>query len=206
LGSLGLWGFARGVYSYLAETAPTRHGLLVVEGWMPEEAFGGAIEAFRRGSYQRFVVTGGPIEDNACAGGFATYADLAAMRVRSLGIREAVLAIVPAPASAQERTFRSAVSVRQWVEATGEPIVALDVYSYGAHARRSRWLFQLAFGQKVSVGVLAGRPTTFAPNRWWRSSEGTRAVLSELITWTWVRLFFQPGARGSWEEQWGPPS
>jgi hypothetical protein len=206
LGALALWGFAHGVYSYLAENAPTGHGLLVVEGWMPEEAFTGAVETFRRGAYERFVVTGGPIEDRRCFDGFATYADLAATRARALGVGEGALAVVPAPASAQERTFRSAVSVRQWAEGSGEPITALDVYSYGTHARRSRWLYQLAFGENVVVGVIASPPTTYTTERWWRSSDGTRDILTELIAWTWMRFFFHPGPPGSWEEQWGPPA
>jgi hypothetical protein len=203
LAALALWIIVHRVYFYLAETAPTGHGVLVVEGWIPADAFGGVIETFRRGAYQRLVVTGGPIEDSRCGGGFATYADLGAARVRSLGIDEALLAVVPAPASAQERTFRSAVSVREWTESQNQPISALDVYSYGAHARRSRWLYQQAFGERVAVGVFAGHPTSYAPEAWWRTSVGTEAVLSELVAWGWVRLFFHPGPRGSWEEQWG---
>jgi hypothetical protein len=204
LGALSLWGFAHSVYFYLAQTAPTGRGLFVVEGWLPDDAFGAAVEAFRRGSYERFVVTGGPIEDRICAPGITNYAARGATIARALGIQESELAIVPAPASAQERTFRSAVSVRQWAKVSGGDIAALDLYSYGTHARRSRWLYQLAFGEGVAVGVLAGRPTTYTPDAWWRTSDGTRAVLSELIAWAWVRLFFHPGAPGSWEEQWGP--
>jgi hypothetical protein len=204
IGALSLWGFTRSVHSYLAQTAPTGHGLFVVEGWLPDDAFMAAVEAFRRGSYERFVVTGGPIEYRGCAPGITDYATRGATLARALGIREAELAVVPAPASAQERTFRSAVSVRQWAEVSGGAVAALDLYSYGTHARRSRWLYQLAFGDGVNVGVLAGRPTSYSPDAWWRSSDGTRAVLSELIAWTWVRLFFHPGAPGSWEEQWGP--
>jgi hypothetical protein len=180
------------------------HGLFIVEGWLPDDAFAGAVATFRRGKYERFVVTGGPIEQRGCYPGFESYAELAATRARALGIRESELSVVPAPASAQERTFRSAVSVRQWAEVSGRAVPALDVYSYGTHARRSRLLYQLAFGENAAVGVLAGVPTSYAPDGWWRSSDGTRAVLSELIAWTWVRLFFHPGARGSWEEQWGP--
>ena len=199
-----LGGLAAGSYGYLAQTAPTGRGLLVVEGWIPDDAVASAVAAYRSGAYERFVVTGGPIEDEVCPPGYASYAERGAALARGLGLRDDELAVVPAPASAQERTFRAAVSLRQWAAATGSKVSALDVYSYGPHARRSRWLYQRAFGDGVSVGVIAAPPQRYDATTWWRTSEGARSVLSEAIAWAWVRLFFAPGDRGSWDEQWGP--
>ena len=202
---LSLAGLVRGVYGYLAQSAPTGRGLLVVEGWLPAESVAEAVDLYRRGSYRRFVAAGGPIEEDACPPCFATYAERAASLARGFGLPEAELAVVPAPASAQERTFRSAVSVRQWVEASGTAMDSLDVYSWGPHARRSRWLYQRAFGDAVAVGVIASAPRSFDSDAWWRSSDGARAVLSELAAWLWARMFFEPGQPGSSQELWGPP-
>jgi hypothetical protein len=94
--------------------------------------------------------------------------------------------------------------VRQWAEASGTPVESVDVYSLGPHARRSRWLYQQAFGDAVAVGVIAAAPRAYDPAVWWRSSDGARAVLSELAAWLWVRTFFYPGTPGSYAEQWGP--
>jgi len=204
--ALALAGLGLGVPRYLAQTDPVGRGLLVVEGWLPAEAVEGAVEAYRRGGYELFVMTGGPIEEEICPPGHATYAERGAGLARGFGLRDDDLAVVPAPASAQERTFRSAVSLRQWAEASGRTVSALDVYSYGTHARRSRWLFQRAFGDGVEVGVIAAAPSRYEPAAWWRTSEGARAVLSETAAWAWVQLLFDPGARGSRQEQWGPPS
>jgi hypothetical protein len=206
LAALALFGLVRGVHGLLAQSAPTGRGLLVVEGWLPAESVAEAVELYRRGSYRRFVAAGGPIEEDACPPCFASYAERAASLARGLGLPEEALAVVPAPASAQERTFRSAVSVRQWAEASGTPLDALDVYSWGPHARRSRWLYQRAFGDAVAVGVIASAPRSYDPQAWWRSSDGARAVLSELAAWLWARLVFDPGPPGSLSEQWGPPS
>ena len=113
---------------------------------------------------------------------------------------------MPAPASAQERTFRSAVSVREWArDSSGIAVDAVDVYSRGPHARRSRWLYQRAFGDGVAVGVIASPPRAYDPDAWWRSSDGARAVLSELAGWLWARAIFDPGDPGSPRELWGPP-
>ena len=204
VGALGLAAALRGVYPYLAQTAPVGHGLLVVEGWVPADVVAEAVTLFRRGGYEHLVAAGGPIENAICPCGFATYAERAAQLARSRGVEEDEISVVPAPASAQERTFLSAVSVRQWSEASGRTVSAVDVYSSGPHARRTRWLYQLAFGDAVEVGVIAGAPTGYEPRAWWRTNEGGRKVVGELLAWAWVRLFFHPGARGSWQEKWGP--
>jgi hypothetical protein len=85
------------------------------------------------------------------------------------------------------------------------PVDSLDVYSLGPHARRSRWLYQRAFGDAVAVGVIAGVPRAYDPAVWWQSSEGARVVLSELAAWLWARTRFDPGEPGSSLERWGPP-
>jgi hypothetical protein len=202
---LALAALVGGVYGHLALSAPTGRGLLVVEGWLPAEAVAEAVDLYRRGSYRRLIATGGPMVEGICPACFAGYSDRVAALVRGFGLPEEELAVVPAPASAQERTFRSAVSVRQWVETSGTPVEFLDVYSLGPHARRSRWLYQQAFGDAIAVGVIAAAPRAYDPSAWWQSSDGARDVLSELAAWLWVRTIFDPGEPGSSLEEWGPP-
>ena len=202
--ALAFFAALRAAYPYLAQDAPVGRGLLVVEGWVPTKVVADAVERFRRGGYELFVAAGGPIADDVCPPRFETYAERAATIARELGLDGRRVAVVPAPASAQDRTFLSAVSVREWSEATGRSVDALDVYSYGPHARRTRWLYQQAFGDAVAVGVISGAPTDYEPRTWWRTSGGGRKVVGELLAWTWVRLFFHPGTPGSWEEKWGP--
>jgi hypothetical protein len=205
LAGLAFAMLVRGVHGHLAQSAPTGRGLLVVEGWLPAESVAEAVDLYRRGSYRRLVAAGGPMEDGTCPACFESYAERAAALARGFGLPEEEVAVVPAPASAQERTFRSAVSVRQWAEASGLPVDSLDVVSLGPHARRSRWLYQRAFGDAVAVGVIAAAPRSYDPAAWWRSSAGARTVLSELATWLWVWTSFDPGEPGSSSEQWGPP-
>ena len=110
---------------------------------------------------------------------------------------------VPAPASAQDRSFLSCVMVREWAKQDGFAVEALDVFSAGVHGRRSWLLYRKAFGPGVRIGILAARPSEYDPEHWWRTSAGTKSVLSETISWIWTELFFHPGAVGSHEEKWG---
>lgn len=193
-------------YPFLAQQDPAPSSrLLVVEGWLTEAELDQAILAFQRGGYERLVTTGGPIERYSALIGFDNFADLAASYIVSQGIAGGRVTAVPAPASAQDRTFLSAVKVREWARRNSLKLDSFDVFSGGPHARRSRRLFQLALGPSVGVGVLTATPAEYDTKRWWKSSAGATSVLSEAIAWVWISCCFAPPDEGSHQEAWGVP-
>jgi hypothetical protein len=195
----------RAIHPFLAPDAPTGQGVLVVEGWISESAFDAAAAAWRGGGYSKLVTAGGPIEAGPFLGHPSTYAELAALSLRRRGVPDEAIEIVPAPASAQDRTFLSAVTVREWIDRTGQQVAALDVFSEGAHARRTWILYRMAFADGLRVGIRAAPPRGYDPDAWWRTTGGAKEVLVEAIGWAYVTCCFHPGARGSLEEKWGPP-
>ncbi len=192
------------LHTFLSPNAPMGHGLLLVEGWLGKAELLSAIEVFQRGDYELLVSTGGPVSewDNT----YPTYADRAGDFLLQHGIRRDQLVVVPAPASAQERTYRSAITVRDWIEQSDRTVAAIDVYSSGAHSRRTWKLYRIAFGSQVPIGVIAAAPTEYDASTWWRTSTGARTVISEAGAWIWTVCCFNPGPRGSHEEKWGRPS
>lgn len=191
----------RNLHPFLAINQPVGARLLVVEGWMGPKGLDQAIAAFRAGGYERVVTTGGPIESWPKPPQ-ATYAELAADYLKQHGLGNIPITAVPAPASAQDRTFLNAVVVREWAKQTGTSLQALDVFSSGTHARRSRLLYRLAFGPGVEVGVLAARYFEYDDRAWWRTGTGARDVLEQAVQLFWVKCFFRPPAPGSHEERW----
>jgi hypothetical protein len=116
---------------------------------------------------------------------------------------------VPAPASAQDRTFLSAVVLREWARREGVTLDAIDLFTAGVHARRSRMMFAQALGPTVTVGVLAAPARYYDPERWWASSNGAKTVIGEGLGLLWTVCCFRAPAPGSHAEQWGasaPPS
>lgn len=203
VGAVAIVLAGRHAYSFLAPNQPSGARLLVVEGWMSPGELDQAIDRFRDGGYGRIVTTGGPIEARLAPFDHASYAELARDYLVQRGLPSLSVTAVPAPASARDHTFLSAVMVREWLERSGLAVDALDVFSSGVHSRRSRALYRVAFGSRVRVGILAARPTTYDPDAWWRSSAGAKAVISEALGWIWTEVFFRPGAPGSHEEKWG---
>jgi hypothetical protein len=194
---------ARNVYSFLATTEPVGARTLVVEGWLPPTELDQAIDVFRAGGYRRIVTTGGPISNEFERWGADSYAERARSYLLRKGVPDDTVIAVRAPASAQDRSFLSAVVVREWLARDGEATEALDVFSSGVHSRRSRALYRMAFGAPVRVGIYAATPSRPSPETWWRTSAGVKEVPLEALGWLWTKLFFRPAKPGSHEEMWG---
>ena len=71
---------------------------------------------------------------------------------------------------------------------------ALNIITSGAHSRRTRLIFEKAFGDGVAVGVIASRDRDFDPRRWWTSSSGFRTVTGEIIAYLYARFLFRASA------------
>jgi len=197
----------RQLASYLATNDPvtTSDGrgasTLIVEGWLDEEALDAAIALIDQGRYARVIASGGPIDSWREDRSWPTYAERAADYLRRHGVVSIPVVAVAAPESAQDRTFLSAVVVRDWLRSQGVTIDAVDLFSGAVHARRSRLVFQMAFGPEVEVGVFAASPGRYALDRWWTTSEGVKAVLDESIALAWTACCFVPPARDAHDER-----
>lgn len=183
----------RCVFPFLSVSNPVPGGILVMEGWAPDYALAEGITEFRRHRYERFFVTGVPIERGAPFTEHQTYAEFGAAIIRRIDpdISRFVTA-VPAPLVRQDRTYTSAVALKKWSAEQGRMPDKITIFSLGPHARRTRLLYEKAFGKKAKIGVIAGEDQSFDPHRWWASSPGVRTVVGELVAYVYTRFFFWP--------------
>lgn len=195
----------RNIYSFLAPNEPLGARILVVEGWLAPKELDQAIDTFKKGGYELIVTTGGPISGWPELPTHSNYAKVAADYLAQHGVARNLIIFVPTPSSAQERTFLSAVVLRDSAHQLGMKFDAIDLFSSGAHSRRSRLLFQMAFGQKVSIGVLTARPAEYDPKVWWRTSSGVESIVYQSLGLLWVKCCFWPGPPGSQQELWDAP-
>lgn len=193
----------RNLYTFLSTHDAVTGEVLVVEGWMPESALLEALDAFVTGDYRILVTSGGPINQWKDYVPFATYAERAADFYERQGIAAERIVAVPSPTSEQNRTFLSAVMVREWAEGLSQPPSAIGVYSYGPHARRTRLLYRMAFGPETRIGALSATPERYRGETWWRTSEGAKDVITESVALLWTKCCFWPPKRGSLEEKYG---
>jgi hypothetical protein len=63
----------------------------------------------------------------------------------------------------------------------------------GVHSRRSRLLFQRAFGPGTTIGITAlEEPGWNLGKPWWTTSVGVRGMLGELMAYIYARFLFNP--------------
>ncbi len=74
----------------------------------------------------------------------------------------------------------------------GVSVRPIDIMTLGPPARRSRPLFQKAFGKEVKVGMISVEDRDYDPGQWWGTSEGVCEALEEGIAYINARVFFCP--------------
>jgi hypothetical protein len=181
------------IHPFLAVTHRVNTKVLVVEGWVAQYAIQRGAEAFKNGSYERIFTTGGPVNGN---GGYTndynTSASVGAEILKKFGVPDDLVQMVPSRVIGRERTYSSAVALRDWFRDRNLAIQSFNVLTQDCHARRTRLLYQEAFGKKVTVGVIAVSNPDYNPKDWWRYSDGVREVVSESIAYIYARFFFYP--------------
>jgi len=181
------------VHPFLAITNRLKTNILVVEGWIQRYAIRAGADEFNSGSYERIFTTGGP--ENGGGGyinDYQTSASVGADALKKFGISDDLIQVVPSRIIGRDRTYSSAVALREWFHEHNMPVTSINVLTEDTHARRTRLLFQEAFGNTVEVGIISVRNPDYKPNRWWRYSEGVKDVLSEGVAYIYAKFFFYP--------------
>ena len=181
----------RNIEPFLAETRRVPADTLVVEGWIHEYAIRAAADEFKGNSYRRVFTTGGPIVGNGgYVNDYQTSANVGADLLKRYGLSDDFVQVVPSRVIERDRTYASAVALRDWFNEHNIKIGSFNVLTESTHARRTRLMFEDAFGKKVSVGVIAVANPDYNQKHWWRYSEGVKEVSSEALAYVYARLFF----------------
>jgi hypothetical protein len=172
-------GYMRNIHSFLGVSEPVQAQILAVEEWIPPQALESAASEFKDHGYIILVVLG-----NEKRGVVPI--------LKEAGVDERWIVKVPSQPALKDRTFALAVALRNWVLASGMPGKAVNVYTLGVHARRSRLLFRKALGPDFTVGIISCADPDYDPERWWESSDGLKAVIDETLAYIYTQLFFFP--------------
>ncbi len=181
------------VQPFLAETHRVNTDVLVVEGWIHEYAFRAAEKEFETGRYQRVFTTGGPEAGSGhYVNDYQTSASVGADLLKNAGVPPGSVQMVPSRVMDRDRTYGSAVALREWLDEHDVAVQSVNVMTEDAHARRTHLLFKKALGKNVTVGIIAVPNPDYDARRWWRYSEGVKDVGSEAFAYIYTRFFFYP--------------
>ena len=184
------------IYPFLAVTDRVDTKVFVVEGWIHEYAIRAAVDEFRNHSYDRVFTTGGPERGT---GGYIndynTEASVGVDLLKGNGLPAESLQMVPSRVMDRDRTYASAIALRNWFHEHNAVVHGINVLTEDVHARRSRLLFQKALGKEVAVGIIAVPNPDYDPKYWWRYSQAVKDVLSESAAYIYAKLLFFPSER-----------
>jgi len=185
--------FAFTIQDFLAVNLPVVGNILVVEGWIwDSSAMREATEEFSRGQYEYLVTVGGPIEGDKGPTNQRNLAELAARRLRELGVAEASIIVLNVPDVTFHRTYASAFTLKNWINDSKIEVTGVNVFTLGAHARKSLVLFKRALGPGTKVGVISGTDTEYDPTHWWLSARGIYVILRKTVGYLYAIVWPLP--------------
>jgi hypothetical protein len=132
--------------------------------------------------------TGGPtISKGGYINDYYASASVRGELLQKAAIPREAIQMVPSHVNGGERTYSSAIALRDWFR-DNTPVHTINVVTEGAHARRTRLPYQKAVGRNVTVAIIAVSNADYNPKQWWRYSDGVREV--ESIAYIYAKFFF----------------
>jgi hypothetical protein len=187
--------FLRRAHPFLAVTHRVPSNVLVVEGWVHDYGVNAAVKEFKTGHYSQVYATGGPVEGTGPTGSiYDTEAHRTAGLLKQAGIPAEEVQSVPACYVGRDRTYTSAIVLRDWFREHNVQVDSINVLTEDAHGRRTWLLFQEAMGSHTQVGIISTADPDYDASHWWRTSAGVREVLDEGIAYLYAKFFFWPSA------------
>ena len=178
----------KNAHPWLAKNNPIAAQVLIVEGWIPDYALEESFRIFKAHNYQRILTTGGPIATGSYLSDYQTFADLSAESLEKIGVNAEVITALPASLVDTDRTYTSALEVKKWL-AENPQVKNLNLVSLGTHARRSFYSFRQSLPDDIELGIISIEDQGYAPERWWRYSNGVRSILYEGMAYFYVFWF-----------------
>lgn len=180
-----LWWFRGEAFLSLTERQPAE--ALIVEGWIGVEGFRAAKAEFDRGGYQ-YIVTTGSLTGKSWTERRWSLVEIAKAELLRIGVPPDKIIAAPAPATESQRTYEAAVMAWRALQAQPFQVKAVNVFTLGAHARRSRLVYAKVFGSSTKTGVIAWDPPGYQAEPWWHSSERSEDMIKETVGYLFEAL------------------
>lgn len=188
-GAVFMWLIMVNLHQFLAKNASVASEVLVVEGWLPDYALKAAMVEFYTGGYKTLITLGTPLPTGFYLSEYQNFAQLSAATLIALGVNPQQIVVVSTSYSEQNRTQNMAIALKQYLVAAYTTPPSLNIFTLGPHARRTWLIFRSVFSPEVALGILATPSLSYESKGWWKSSEGFRAVVGELIAYLYQRLW-----------------
>lgn len=181
-----------GVHSFLAVSRPLKADILVIDGLMPGYAYDSVVKFIDRDKYKYVIATGVELDYSLAREDSYNVAEVSYRKLISKHISNCNVEAAPCSYVIRDRTYSSALALKKWMADNGLAGHNFNLVSNGCHARRSWHLYRKAFRKELRPGIISITDLSYDPSHWYKSSQGVRIVLGEIIAYTYNVLFFHP--------------
>ncbi|MDD4374469.1 MAG: DUF1684 domain-containing protein [Bacteroidales bacterium] len=180
----------KATYPFLSQAKSGKSKILIVEGWLPDNGLREAMAYYYKNEYKALIITGIPITQWSYSSPFSNMADASAGSLREMQFNDTIYTVHIPNSILRDRTYATAIALQmKWDDFNlGEE--NFDLFTMGAHARRSYHMFKKVFGNRIKALVVV-EDDSFDAERWYTTSRGFRTVFSELISYVYARVFFR---------------
>jgi len=179
------------IHQFLAVNKPVDTNIWIVEGYIPDNILDSVAAVWRTNPSLLIVCAGLPVTKGEFCIGFDNAADYNTAYLREIGVDSLQVISALAQPVAKDRTYTMALATKEKLKALGYSSGKINIICQGTHARRSWLLYRKAYQPEWKVGVIT-YPDDEYPKQWWRTSEGARAVVFEMIGYIYCVFFFHP--------------
>ena len=184
--------FIHGLRPFLAVSDPVPGGILVIEGWVHDINIEQTVIKFSAAHDRDVFILSALHASGPEREWGREHSEYIAAKLKRSGVSPERVHLIFCEVSKKDRTYHTAVALKSWLQERGIPVDSLNVITMGAHARRSRLLFQKAFGDKVKVGVIPIDDPDHDSAHWWRSRDGVGQMIYQCFAYIYAKFFFHP--------------
>ena len=187
----------KSISSFLVVNRPLETEVLVVDGLLPGYGYDSIVSLVKKNSYKYLITTGADVDYVFNSGEHFNIAEFSYNVLSTKDIGDCKLYKAPAHNIIRDRTFSSAMRLKNWFVCNKIFPLKFNVVSFSCHARRTWILYRKAFRQYAEVGIITIPDMSYNYNHWYNNSKGVRLVLSETIGFIYSTVFFHPKIRGN---------
>jgi len=195
LGATGLAAIAAmgmALYPFLAARDDGGSAIWAVEGWMADSSLRQlAANPDLRNATAIFVI-GGELDKGSVLLGHQTHARAGALTLVKLGLDPRRVYVVNSPEVPRDRTLTMMLALRACLQRHASSGSDLVLASPGPHARRSRMVLARVLADRWRVRVRAIEASSYEADEWWRTSQGFRDVIGELLAYFHAMVLVHP--------------
>jgi hypothetical protein len=183
-----------GFHDYLCVTKRVETDVLIIEAWLFPELLKQVPEEMAHGKYRYLIIAGTGMNGERTINKsiFKSYPQYAEAQLHGDGMDPGKMVVLPTVEANTHKTYRTAMAVREWLTNNEPEIKSINVFSGGAHARKTYITYKRAFGSGYNIGIIAASIKHYNPHRWWLSFRGIRATAVLSAACLYARFWLMP--------------